>query len=143
MQYGPFLLGDIRKVEAVQRRATKLIPHLKDKPYEDRLKALELPSLVYRRVRGDMILMFKVMNGLVRLDRNLLFTPKTLHNTRGHPQKVFKHHATKLPRKNSFSQRTINDWNTLPRHVIEAPSINAFKERLDKYWEPLMYTIID
>ena len=141
--WGPFLLGDIRKVEAVQRRATKLIPNLQDKPYQDRLKALELPSLVYRRMRGDMILMYKVMNGLVRIDRSLMFTPMTLNNTRGHPQKVFKHHATKLPRTNSFSQRTVNDWDTLPRYVIEAPSINSFKERLDNHWERLMYTTID
>ena len=37
--WGPFYNGD-KKAEAVQHRATKLIPELKDKPYEDRLKAL-------------------------------------------------------------------------------------------------------
>ena len=141
--WGPFLLGDIRKIEAVQRRATKLIPDLKDKSYQERLIHLELPSLVYRRMRGDMILMFKIMNGLVRIDHNLLFTPQTLQHTRGHPQKVFKHHATKLARVNSFSQRSIKDWNSLPTYVAQAPSMNLFKERLDKHWDQIKYTIVD
>ena len=141
--WGPFYLGDIRKVEAVQRRATKIIPELKDKPYEERLRELELPSLVYRRMRGDMILMFKVMNGAVRIDRSLLFTQQTLQLTRGHPQKVFKHHASKLPRINSFSQRATSDWNSLSRHVVESPSVNYFKERLDKHWQRIIYTTID
>ena len=50
--WGPFYKGDIKKAEAVQHRATKLIPELKDKPYEDRLKALQLTSLTYRRRKG-------------------------------------------------------------------------------------------
>ena len=51
---------------AIQRVATKLVNGLNDKPYEERLKDLKLPFLVYTRKRGDMIQMFKVMNGLVR-----------------------------------------------------------------------------
>ena len=48
-------------VEAVQRRATKAIPELKDIPYEDRLRRLKLPALVYRRRRGDMIQTYKIL----------------------------------------------------------------------------------
>ena len=36
--------------------------------------------------------------------------------------------------ENSFSIRVIKTWNNLPREVAEAPSINSFKNRLDKYW---------
>ena len=53
--WGPFYKGDIKKPEAVQHRATKPIPELMDKPYEDHLKAQQLPSLTYRKKRGDMI----------------------------------------------------------------------------------------
>ena len=42
-------------IENIQRRATKLIPGLSDLSYEDRLHRLKLPSLSYRRSRGDMI----------------------------------------------------------------------------------------
>ena len=39
-------------VESVQKHATKLIDTLKDKPYEDRLIALDLSSMTYRRKRA-------------------------------------------------------------------------------------------
>ena len=73
--WGPSYQNDIKKIESIQERVTKLISHLKDKTYEDRLRDLELPSLIYRRQRGDMILMFKIMNSLVRMG---LFTPASL-----------------------------------------------------------------
>ena len=137
--WGPFYQADIEAVEAIQHRITKLIPQLKDKPYEERLKILKLPSLVYRRKRGDMITMYKIMHGLVRLNHSDLFTsPKTLY-TRGHPHRVFKTHARKTARRNSFSQRIVNNWNHLPKHVIDAPSLNAFKARLDNWWKDQHY----
>ena len=57
-KWGPFYEGDIKMVESIQRRATKMITGLHDKPYEERLKALKLPARVYRRRRGDMIQMY-------------------------------------------------------------------------------------
>ena len=133
--WGPFYQNDIKKIESIQRRATKLISHLKDKTYEDRLRDLELPSLIYRRRRGDMILMFKVMNGLVRMDTSDLFTPARLWHARGHAQKVFKNTA----RVNTFPQRVVNDCNALPNYVLMAPSINLFKKRLDDHWQDIHY----
>ena len=73
--WGPFYQGDILRVESIQQRATKLVPELMEMPYEQRLRILNLPSLPYRRKRGDMILMYKIMNGLVRIDSEFLFTP--------------------------------------------------------------------
>ena len=139
--WGPFYQGDIKMVEAVQHRATKLIPHLRDKPYEERLKALQLQSLVYRRKRGDMITMYKIINDQVRLDSYKLFTPLPTSASRGHDQRIFKCHATKRARTNSFSQRIVNDWNGLPNHVITAPTMNTFKERLDKHWKNHHYDV--
>ena len=87
--WGPCYIGDLKLVEGVQRRATKLVPHLYEKPYEERLKELKLPCMEYRRRRGDMIQYYKIMNGLVRLEVSDLFTPSTSVNTRGHHQKDF------------------------------------------------------
>ena len=119
--------------------ATKLIPELKDKPYENRLKALHLPSLAYRRKRGDMIQMYKIMNNLIRVDAEKLFTQTKAVFTRGHNQRVFKTHAKKNARQFCFSQRIVNDWNGLTQHVVSAPSINEFKNRLDKFWNDIKY----
>ena len=56
--WGPSFILDQRKIEKVQRRATKLLSAaISDKPYEERLSILQLPSLTYRRHRGDMILL--------------------------------------------------------------------------------------
>ena len=92
-------------------------------------------------MRGDMIQNYKVMNGLVRIEIDLLFSPMKFAHTRGHPQRVFKCHAQKLQRINSFSQRVINNWNSLPMNVIQAPSLNDFKEKLDEVWKDLHYEI--
>ena len=48
----------------------------------------------------------------------------------------------RLPRVNTFSQRTVNDWNALPKHVVEAPSINSFKNMLDEHWDQRKYMIL-
>ena len=81
-----------------------------------------------------MIHMYKIKNGLVRLDTGKLFTPPKTSATRGHKQRVFKTHATKNVRRNSFSQRVVNDWNGLPNHVVYAPTLNTFKQQLDECW---------
>ena len=72
--WGPFYQGDIDKLEAVQRRATKMVAGLNDKPYEERLKNLDLPLLTYRRKRGGIIQVFKIVNGLVHINVESLFT---------------------------------------------------------------------
>ena len=133
--WGPIFKEDMKSVEKIQQRATKIISQLRDVTYEERLKALDLPSLYYRRRRGDMILMYKIMNEKVRIEASTLFTPATYSRTRGHKQKISKKKATKVPRMKSFTIRTVNDWNNLPIDVIESPSINAFKNRLDKFWD--------
>ena len=71
--WGPHYKTDIKRIEQIQRRATKIVVGLHDESYEDRLKALKLPSLVYRRRRGDMIQMFKIMNGLVQSYLNVRY----------------------------------------------------------------------
>jgi hypothetical protein len=57
-------VGDIEKIENVQRRATKQVPTLKNMEYTERLKQLKMPTLKYRRMRGDMIEVFKIINDI-------------------------------------------------------------------------------
>jgi hypothetical protein len=59
----PWKKKDIRSIENVQRRATKMIPGLNKISYEERLTKMELPTPVYRRARGDMIETYKMMHG--------------------------------------------------------------------------------
>ena len=48
-------------IENVQRRATKQLPGIKNIPYEERLERLKLSTLAYRRTRGDMIEVYKLL----------------------------------------------------------------------------------
>ena len=123
-------------VEDVQRRATKLIASLKDKPYPERLATLKLPSLEYRRNRGDLIDVYKYIHGIYNTDRPQfqLFQGR---DTRGNSLKLAKRHCRLNVRSNFFSNRVITAWNSLPNSVVTAPSINAFKNRLDANWDML------
>ncbi|XP_063435530.1 uncharacterized protein LOC134716460 [Mytilus trossulus] len=53
--WSPYLKKDIRRIEKIQRRASKLVPSIKMLRYVERLRALGLPTLEYRRDRYDMI----------------------------------------------------------------------------------------
>ena len=64
---------DKLQIEKIQKRHTKLILRLKHLTYEEILQAPKLPSLDFRRRRGDMIQVFKIMNGLDRLDSEIFF----------------------------------------------------------------------
>ena len=63
IKFGAHILKNIDMIENVQKRANKQIPGLKDIPFEDRLKELNLPTLAYRRIRGDLIETYKIASG--------------------------------------------------------------------------------
>ena len=132
-------MEDIKAVERVQRRVTKMLPRLKEMTYDDRLRELNLPSLTHRRRRGDMIFAYKIVTGKMNMNKDDFFKISHLA-TRGHPLKIYKQHAKKLPRINTFSNRIVNDWNKLPSKIVQAKSTNSFKNELDKYWSEEMYT---
>lgn len=129
---------DMDKIERVQRRATKLCSSLREKPYEERLKAMKLPSMQYRRERGDMIEVFKILTGKDRVQQEKLLPLSTTDRTRGHNLKIAKRHSRLNVRKCSFGLRVVNAWNTLPQWVVNAKDVNDFKTKLDKHWQSRM-----
>ena len=68
--WNPHLMGNIRDLEKIQKRATKLIPSLQHLSYLERLQHLNLPSLLYRRTRMDLIMTYKILHGLVLLNNS-------------------------------------------------------------------------
>ena len=64
----PMLRKDKDMIETVQHRATKMVPGLAKFSYEERLIKMDLPSLEYRRVRGDAIEAFKYLHGHYSVD---------------------------------------------------------------------------
>ena len=96
-------------LERVQRRATKMIPKLRNISYEMRLKECSLTTLETRRLRGDQIEVFKILNGYETIDRNMFFSVKEERRTRGHGVTLSKMQCRLDIKKNSFSQRTLNE----------------------------------
>ena len=60
--WNPYLRGDIENIENVQHGATRLVPGIKRKNYEFRVKTLRLTTLEIRRKRGDLIQFYKIIN---------------------------------------------------------------------------------
>ncbi len=133
--WSPVYKKDIVTVENVQRRATKKIPSLKGLEYNERLQKLGLPTLRYRRIRGEMIEVFKMLNVYDDQVDNILDRPEATASTRGHSFKLNKRHARTNVRLHSFAYRVVNLWNDLPEQVVSSPNINVFKNRLDSYWK--------
>ena len=121
-------------IENVQRRATKLIPGLNNLSYPERLKKLKLPTLAYRRARGDMIQVFKMTSKMGGYDKSLpnLLTPND-NELRGHSQKLFTHGSNKDVRKYFFSNRIVKIWNSLPEWVISSADVYKFENNLDSF----------
>ena len=119
---------------------SRLIPDLQKLEYTERLKKLNLPSLYYRRARGDMIECYKYLTGMYNVAGNLL-PQDELSNTRGHSLKLKKPCVKTSARENFFSVRIVNAWNSLPDAVVTATSLNSFKTRLDRVWADYTFTL--
>ena len=133
--WSPHLRKHVEAIENVQRRATKWVPGLKDLSYECRLKSLNLPTLAYRRYRGDMIEIFKLTHDMYDNQVTTGFLGMRHSSSRGHSFKIYKPGCSTDLRKYSFKQRIVDQWNMLPAKVVEADTIITFEHRLDKFWK--------
>jgi hypothetical protein len=109
--------------------------------YEDRLMLLDLPSLVYRRYRGDAIEVYKYLRDVYKVDSSSLLPLTAETKTRGHGFKLLKRHCRSELRSDFFSMRVVNLWNSLPDNVVTAPTLNTFKNRIDKTLKHMRYKL--
>ena len=91
----------------------------------------------YRRVRGDLIETYKYTHGYYNCESP--FELNTQGLTRGHQYKLKKHFCKTNLRQCFFTNRVIDTWNALDKSIVEAPSVNTFKNRLDIALKDYMY----
>ena len=127
-------------VEKVQERATKCVPGMKTLSYEERLRAMNLPSLKFRRKRGDLIEAYKFTHDYYNVNKNLLKFDQN-RQLRGHDLKLEKRSCNLNVRQKFFSYRIVNQWNQLPSSVVNAPSVDTFKARLDRHLKDEIYCV--
>jgi ribonucleases P/MRP protein subunit RPP40 len=120
--WSPYLKVDISILEKVQRRATKLIPELRSLPYEDRLSIIGLTPLEERRDRGDLKQLFKIINHIYIVHWPSNSNPVVTINS-----------AVKTRVFQFFSNRVVNNWNSLPEDIVHSVIVNIFMDRLDKF----------
>jgi len=125
---------DIEKINKVQMRATRMVQQLKNYSYEARLRRLNLPTLKYRRLRGDMIQVYNIVSGTYTANPTVDFNLSNVFNTRGN---ICKMQLTQMHynlRKHFFSNRITTVWKSLPNIMVTVQSTNIFKNRLDRFW---------
>ena len=148
--WNPWLAKDIEVLESVQKRAVRQVRGLTGS-YEEKLKQCGLTLLKDRRLRGDLIQTFKIINQVDNIPIDTFF--KIAGESHGHATRnvvtvipgeesesktvtkmnLVKPKANTDIRKNFFSHRTVDHWNNLPDNVKMAKDVNNFRNLYDAF----------
>ncbi|KFV89124.1 hypothetical protein N327_12798, partial [Fulmarus glacialis] len=122
---------DMDLLEQVQTRAMKMIRGLGHLSYEERLRELGLFSLEKKRLQGHLIAAFQYLKGAYKKAGEGHFTRACSDRTRGNGFKLKEGRFRLGIRKKFFTMRVVRHCNRLPREVVDVPSLEVFKARLD------------
>jgi ribonuclease P/MRP protein subunit RPP40 len=88
----------------------------------------------YRRLRGDMIMVYKLLSRIYDSNIACHLNEPTNFVTRGHSNRLFKLHSRYDLRRYFFGNRLISLWNSLPENVVDSNSLLIFENRQDNFW---------
>ena len=93
--------------------------------YEARLERLGIPRLELCRWHLDLIYCYKLVFRLM-LGQRKFFAFSPISVTRGHAYKLYRRRCVNAVRKNVFTERVVNAWNSRP-HNVDFSSLSKFK----------------
>ena len=104
------------------------------------INQLKWQTLQHRRHTARLTMMYKIQHNLVDIPLNRYTQPARTHcatehlaaGRRGHPQQLRIQRSRIQAYKHSFFISTIEPWNKLTVQTINAPSIEAFKQCLER-----------
>ena len=118
----------------MQRNLTKHLASLSNLSYVERLNVCNLEPLELRRIRIDMLFVYKLLHGCVKYNLLDYVNVSTgVHITRGNLFKLNKSHAKLIMRQNHFVIRCINNWNSLSNNIVCTSTCAVFKRQLMAY----------
>ena len=131
--WNPHYSKDVTALEKVQRRATKMVPELSDMSYDERLRILKLYPLKDRRLRGDMITTYKILNNMINVPKDKI-CPMSMSrtSTRRHGLQIDRRMCKTDVRKYFYTQRIAEPWNKLSSNIVYSPTVASFKANYDK-----------
>ena len=124
-------------IKDVLHRAIKYVLGLKDLKYEERLKVMKILNMSYRRFRGDLIETYKYTHELFKCKSP--FEIDQSGRTRGHNYKILKQACNPTQRQQFFFIRAVESWNKLDMSIVNAKTLNSFKNSIDKVFENFEY----
>ncbi|KAL5256118.1 hypothetical protein ACHWQZ_G011358 [Mnemiopsis leidyi] len=135
--WNPSKLGDVRKLEDVQRSFTKKITGCKELSYYERLKKLRLLSLQRRRERYCIIHVWKIRNGLAPNDTEIQFADHQRLGVRASIPAINRkaQMSIKADYDRSFRVRAAQLFNMLPADLRGVSTLDAFKSGLGRFLE--------
>ena len=136
--WDPHTRENVNKVEAVQRRAARYCAnnYQKTAGVSAMIRQLNWTSLENRRTIARLAMMYKIVNGLVAIPKDVYLTP-IQHNFGTRHTNNFNYEVPRAIRdyyKSSFFPKTIPQWNSLPQQAVSAPSLEAFKHQVTKHF---------
>ena len=136
--WSPYLVSDINLLESVQRTFTRKLfqkLNLNYNNYDNRLHLLGLDTLEVRRIKTDLIFIFKIITGHVDLTYTDFFQFNEVVQNYTLRRHKFYLKKPKLPKSsiasNFFTYRTIDIWNKLPSTIVNSQTLLDFKSKLN------------
>ena len=136
-------MGDVRKLERVQRRWTRETIGMTGLDYQDRLKDMGLFSIYGRLLRADLIKIWKCFHSDVDVGLSTLLEQQSHAATRNHGFKLSIPRCRSEVRRRFWGVRGVSLWNSLPASIVQSTSLETFKKRLDSHMEGEFYKTID
>ena len=136
-------IGDMKKLERVQRRWTREAEGMAGLDYKERLLRLGLFSIYGRFHRADLIKIWKAFNSDIDVGLLGLLERQSHGATRGHGFKLSIPLCRGEVRRRCWGVRSVGVWNGLPEDVVQSASLETFKKRLDQFMGGKLYETVD